>query len=63
MNLNNLTVDEIINYCHNGMIESVDASTLLRIVDKIESSVEDTKQAAYEDGYDEGYEDGVNSCE
>jgi len=32
---------------------------LLRIVDKIESSVEDTKQAAY----DEGYEDGVNSCE
>lgn len=59
MNLNNLSVDEIINYYHNGMIGSVDASTLLRIVDKIESSVEDTKQAAY----DEGYEDGVNSCE
>jgi len=27
MNLNNLSVDEIINYYHNGMIGSVDAST------------------------------------
>jgi len=58
MNLNNLSVEEIINYCHNRVIESVDASTLLRIVSEMESAIEDVKQEGYDDGYEVGFDNG-----
>lgn len=47
MNINVLSVDELITYIENGTIESVPAARVLEIIEQV-------KDRAYEDGYYHG---------
>lgn len=64
INLNSLTVEEIVNYCYSGVIENLDVETVLRIIESYEKEIDNTRlgDCCEEhdcDEYDNGYKDAI----
>lgn len=58
MNTSIYSVDELLNYLHNGTISSLPSEDILRIVEDYEKKLEDDSDYKREEGYNSGQEDG-----
>jgi len=60
LNVNILSVDELVKYIESGVIENVPSERVLEIIREFQEQIDVYKQA--QDDYDKGYRDGVDEC-
>lgn len=59
MNLEHLTVEEIVQYIEAGVVDSIPAFVVLNLVDQIHTLKETIKNMSDEEGYDDGWDDAL----
>ncbi len=59
MNLEHLTVEEIVQYVEAGVVDSIPAFIVLNLVDQIHTLKETIKNMFEEENYDDGWNDAL----
>lgn len=54
-----MTPEEIINYCHSGVLESVTAEQLLQVVEFYEDAEPSCSECQHDTGYENGHPDDI----
>ena len=65
MNLSILSTQELINYLHSGIVDSLPADIVLSIIESYEKRIEDLKEDVNPEGltdYDQGWDDAIEKC-
>ena len=60
MNLSILSTQELINYLHSGVVDSLPADIVLSILETQEQRIKELKQEAA--NYDSGWDDAIEEC-
>ena len=60
-----MTPQEIIDYCHSGVLENVTAEQLMQVVESYEDKLDElgNPEQDYDSGYEAGYEVAVNEMQ
>lgn len=59
MNLEHLTVEEIVQYVEAGVVDSIPAFVVLKLADEIHDLNQTIKNMSEEENYDDGWNDAL----
>lgn len=60
--MSSLSAKEIIQYVESGILESIDATSVMKLVDYLRAQIPEKGEPTYDSGYDDGYQEAIRDA-